>query len=115
MTQRSPLLFPPRPGRDFEMTRINAADYPGPEWPCDAGWEPTDVTPLEPQAGSARRSGDVDVSPSPARLDPWEGTIPAPLEDRLSANQRHRLAGLWGAFKDMYKAIIHSGEGASHA
>ena len=98
----SPLLFPPpRQPQDprFADTRISAADHPGPDWPCDAGWEPTEHAPLTTRPAALEES-------SPA----WEPTVVAPLEDRLTPNQRHRLAGLVRAFIDMYKAIIHSND-----
>ena len=100
----NPLLFPPpRKQEDprFADTRISAADYPGPDWPQDKGWEPTDVAPLDTRAASLDDAGV------------WVPTEVSPLEDRLSANQRHRLAGLYRAFVDMYKAIIHSNDDRS--
>ena len=98
----NPLLFPPH--RDFDMTRISAADYPGPDWPKSPAWEPTDLAPLE-------------TRPASLEEEVFQQTELDPLEDRLTANQRHRLAGLYRAFVDMYKAIIHSParEGTDHA
>lgn len=101
----SPLLFPPRrPPEDprFADTRIAAADHPGPDWPCDAGWERTEHAPLVPKQETL--------------VSAWEPTEAMPLEQNLSANQRHRLMGLYRAFIDMYKAIIHSNdERGTHA